>query len=286
MPTVSGTVPPEIAPAPAAVSKVSTNPPAPVAPPAPPTSIPTAPPYADKLSEPKSGRAMQYAVALGILAVAAILSGILMNRDTAKPAAEPDATESATQPAASGQSGSQQTYAPPPSPSAPVRPKPAESAPAPKPAETSADAASSEPLPKPGNEATFQVTTQPAGAEVTFDNNSASPCKSPCSVSLPKGRHSLLARLAGHRDSLRIFEIPRDTGMIIDLVPMSGTLQITSTPPGLVVQVDGKESGKTPVTIKLSAGAHKVVVLKEGQTREFNVQIRDESMSAQHIDWP
>jgi hypothetical protein len=257
---------------------------------APGVATPVAPPYADKLSEPKSGSGMRWAATVGVLAVAGTIGAILWNREPSKPLAEETGEPAKPVPSTPAPQSGSVAQPPKDGPASDLRPyePPPTTVPKPKPPDTVSRPAP--PAPEPDEPAPsalipFQVTTQPPGAEVTFDNDSANPCKSPCTVNLPKGRHSLLARLPGHRDSLRIFEIPHDTGLIIDMIPMTGMLQITSTPPGLLVQVDGKDQGKTPLTLKLSAGVHKVLVSKDGQTREFTVRIRDEGMSSQHIDW-
>jgi len=44
------------------------------------------------------------------------------------------------------------------------------------------------------------------------------------------------------------------------LIPVYGTLGVTSKPAGAVVLVDGKERGRTPVTLKLGSGEHELLV--------------------------
>jgi hypothetical protein len=233
---------------------------------------------------------MRYAVMLGVLAVAAVIGGILWTRTPSTPA-QPEAPQSESTPSpdvakpkpSSEQQPGQNPYTPPPAPKQQSQPKP----PPQQQQQQQQQPVPTPPQPAPNTSAIpFQVTTNPAGAEVTIDNDAAQSCKSPCSLTLPKGRHSLSAKLPGHRDSLRIFEVPRDPGIIVDLSPMMGSLQITSNPPGLTVLIDGKEApSKTPVSIRLNAGLHKIQMVKEGVTREFTVQIKDEAISSQHIDW-
>ena len=72
-------------------------------------------------------------------------------------------------------------------------------------------------------EGTFQLTTSPAGATATFDTSGIE-CTTPCNLTLPAGRHTFVLRHAGYRETQRIITIPNDTGLIVELVPMTGTL--------------------------------------------------------------
>jgi len=135
-------------------------------------------------------------------------------------------------------------------------------------------------------EGTFKLTTSPAGAKVIFDSDPATECTSPCVVTLPAGRHSFVARHSGYRDSQRIIEIPRDTGMITDLLAMTGILNLVSTPPGLTVFIDGQEqSRKTPLSLTLPVGEHRVQVVKGADRQEFAVDIRDGALNSKSIEW-
>jgi serine/threonine protein kinase len=135
-------------------------------------------------------------------------------------------------------------------------------------------------------ETDFQVTTSPAGANVVFDGDSSTKCKSPCSAALSNGRHTFLVQHAGYRDEHRIIEVPRDAGLIIDLSKLIGSLSLITSPAGLTVIVDGKEqSQKTPAHLTLAAGSHHVQVLKGADKREFTVDIRDGLLSSKFIEW-
>jgi serine/threonine protein kinase len=140
--------------------------------------------------------------------------------------------------------------------------------------------------PKPASESDFQITTSPAGANVTFDGDSSTKCKSPCTVSLSAGRHTFVVQRAGYRDQHRIIEIPRDAGLIVDLAKQMGSLSLITNPPGLTVLIDGKEQAqKTPANLSLSVGAHHVQVMKGTEKQEFTVDIRDGALSSKVIEW-
>ncbi len=139
---------------------------------------------------------------------------------------------------------------------------------------------------KPAAESDFQVTTSPAGANVTFDSDPATRCKSPCNITLTPGRHTFVAQHAGYRDQHRIIEVPRDAGVIVDLPKQAGSLSLITKPPGLTVIVDGKEQPqKTPANLSLSVGSHHVEVMKGTDKQEFTVEIRDGLLSSKFLEW-
>ncbi len=140
--------------------------------------------------------------------------------------------------------------------------------------------------PPPDPEAAFQLTTSPAGANVVFDGNDALKCTSPCNLTLSTGRHTFLVRHAGYQDAQKIIDIPRDTGLIVDLVRLTGTLSLITNPPGLTVVIDGQEQArKTPASLTLPAGEHRVQVIKGSDKQEFVVDIRDGLLSSKFIEW-
>jgi hypothetical protein len=68
---------------------------------------------------------------------------------------------------------------------------------------------------------------------------------------------------------------------------MSGTLSLSSTPPGLIVAIDGKEQArKTPLSINLPVGRHRVDFIKGNDRQTVTVDIQDGEISTKSIDWP
>jgi serine/threonine-protein kinase len=164
----------------------------------------------------------------------------------------------------------------------PAAPPPAPVDPTPRPDVAARRAAT----PKPAAESDFEVTTTPAGANVVFDGDPSTKCKSPCTVSLAAGRHTFVVQHAGYRDQHRIVEVPRDAGMIVDLAKQVGSLSLITNPSGLTVLVDGKvQPQKTPAHLTLSVGAHHVEVLKGEEKQEFTIDIRDGLLSSKFIEW-
>ncbi|HLH41449.1 MAG TPA: protein kinase [Bryobacteraceae bacterium] len=204
-----------------------------------------------------------------------------------------------------------QSVAPPPAASTPL-PKPAmpepqaeqksqaqdetkaEPPPAAEPVErplASAEARAANRTPAPGeadlpSQGSFHLTTTPEGSVALFDHNSALSCTSPCSITLPAGRHTFVVRRAGYRDAQRIIDIPRDTGLIVNLEKMEGVLSVTSNPPGLPVSIDGQlELRKTPASFALAPGPHRVEVTKGADKQAFVVEIHDGSTVSRAVDW-
>jgi serine/threonine protein kinase len=145
--------------------------------------------------------------------------------------------------------------------------------------------AASPKLPPAPKESGFQLTTAPVGATAVFDNN-GQPCTTPCNLTLPVGRHTIELRHAGYRETLKIIEVPRDPGLIVDLQPLEGTFSLATTPPGLKVLIDGKENAKkTPLRVMLPAGPHQIVVVNGTEQRDFAVEIKDDQITAQTVSW-
>jgi hypothetical protein len=135
-------------------------------------------------------------------------------------------------------------------------------------------------------EASFQLTTMPTGAEAVFDGNTELHCTTPCTLNLPMGRHTLVLTSKGFRDAQRVFNLPSDPGLIVNLEPTMGTLSLVTTPAGLTVIIDGQEQArKTPADFSLSVGDHRVQVVRGAEKQEFTAPIRDNVVSQKSIEW-
>jgi serine/threonine protein kinase len=143
-----------------------------------------------------------------------------------------------------------------------------------------------DPAPTAPAEGAFQLTATPAGSKAIFDHNSELSCTSPCNITLPAGRHTFQVTRAGYRDAQRIIEIPRDTGLIVNLEKMEGMLSISSNPSGLPVFIDGQEqTQKTPARFTLPPGPHHVDVAKGSDKQSFSVDIHDGGTVSRSVDW-
>ncbi|MGA2877574.1 MAG: serine/threonine-protein kinase [Bryobacteraceae bacterium] len=140
--------------------------------------------------------------------------------------------------------------------------------------------------PKPGVGQSVQFLTEPPGAQVTVDGNSSLACKTPCMLPLSGGRHALTVQLAGYRPYPRVFNVPQDGDLFLRLSKASGTLSITSEPPGATIEVDGVPEGKrTPAVFNLAPGMYHVKVARSGAFIDFDVQLRDGEFINKRVDF-
>jgi serine/threonine-protein kinase len=230
----------------------------------------------------KPGGALRKAVLAAAL-VAAVGVGFFVVRQ--KPASPPEPAPAPTvgaEPAdMAGGAPPSGVAVPPPGP----EPLPASNGVSPAATPSSNPVATGKAAPAP-TEASFTLTTTPAGAEGVIDGNGDQKCTSPCSVVLSLGRHTLVVRKDGYRDVQRIFVLPNDPGLILNLEQLTGTLMMMSNPPGLTIVIDGQEqTRKTPANITLPVGQHRVQILKGSEKQEFAVDIRDGVISQKSIEW-
>ncbi len=141
-------------------------------------------------------------------------------------------------------------------------------------------------VPPGPTEASFELTTMPAGADAVFDGNAELHCTTPCTLNLPMGRHTLVVNSKGFREAQRVFNLPSEPGLIIALDATMGTLSLVTKPAGLTVIIDGQEQArKTPADFLLSVGEHHVQVLRGADKQEFTSLIRDNVVSQKSIEW-
>jgi serine/threonine protein kinase len=278
-----------------------------IPPPLPPPATEPEPPLQPKMAEPPvweprrrlgeepshTGRNLFLALA-GFAAVAGVLlfsyqryqSSLLSQPASSAQAAQqqattPPNTAPAPTPDTTPDTKSGTTPAPDPSSGATAGP----ATPAPEPVVSAA-------VPKKGPEAlpaptdgVFQITATPTGATAVFDGDPALKCAPPCSMTLPAGRHTFVVQFAGYRDAYRIIDIPRDTGLIVNLERMSGMLTVSTEPSGLTIVIDGKEQPrKSPATFNLPPGQHTVEIVKGSDRHPLSVDIRDGSTIERHVD--
>jgi serine/threonine protein kinase len=168
--------------------------------------------------------------------------------------------------------------------------KPAESAPSePTPPTTPRREVSTLPPPivvKPGADKTVQFLTDPSGAKVTVDDNPALTCKAPCMLQLPAGRHALNVQLPGFRSYPRVFNVPQDGDIFLQLSKASGTLSVTSNPPGATIEINNEmQSKRTPALFTLPPGTYHVRVARNGAFLDFDAEIRDQAVVVKNVSF-
>jgi hypothetical protein len=115
------------------------------------------------------------------------------------------------------------------------------------------------------------LLTDPAGAHVVIDGGVS--CTSPCTLSLPPGRHTLAVQADGYDIARRIFNVPGDTSLYIQLAHDTGDVVLTSVPTGADILVDGHQAGRTPITLHLSIGTHRISWVQGQNQHEETIEV-------------
>lgn len=115
------------------------------------------------------------------------------------------------------------------------------------------------------------VTSNPAGAKATLDDNFMQSCQTPCTLRAGYGRHRVMISLAGFISEIRDVAVE---GNAVDIPPVTlrqpnGNVMVTSNPTGALVLVDGRiVPQRTPANLSLTPGDHVVAVERNGQRIE------------------
>jgi serine/threonine-protein kinase len=288
LPTMVDTLPPPPVPGP---GPAPTPPPPP--PPAPPVAVaPQAPParhhrsrYGDEAARPR--RAGWLGTLAALLLGAGIVGGVFygtakyLERSNA-PAPPVEAANSRVEkkppaPSAPAPAPSVESQPPKPSPMSPAGAveAPREEAPATK-AATAPAAVRQEDSAEPSEQVVL-IRSTPQGARVIVDERPDWGCTTPCSMTLPHGRHSLNAVLQGHHATKRVFELPQQSQLYLSLARSGGTLMVKTTPPGATIQINGRaRPERTPAMIPLDPGRYKLTVSLAGyKDDDQDIQVRE-----------
>lgn len=123
--------------------------------------------------------------------------------------------------------------------------------------------------------AEVSIDSDPPGAEILVDGEPAG--ITPAIVEVMEGEHQLILQLPGFADWQRDLAVeaslPQDLGTIA-LLPAGALLELSSTPGGANVTVDGEFRGQTPLTLDISPDRdHRLAVFKPGY-RRYNATLR------------
>ena len=158
-------------------------------------------------------------------------------------------------------------------------------APSPPPARVRSVPAASMP-PKAETEQQVQFVTEPIGARLTVDGNSELSCKAPCFLQLSPGRHSLNVSLDGYRPFPKIFNVPEQRDIFLQLTKASGTLRVTTIPDGATILVNGEsQPQRTPALFNLPPGNYRIRVSRNGQAYDFDVVLHDGDFVTKSVNW-
>jgi len=121
------------------------------------------------------------------------------------------------------------------------------------------------------------VNTNPPGAKVVVDNDLAQFCQTPCMIHAPSGIHHLTLSQAGYENEYREIRVG-DTAQDLPTVTLrkpSGTLMLSTSPPGASVRVNGELVPQiTPAQIVLPPGSYSITVEKGGKSQTQKVDIQ------------
>jgi serine/threonine-protein kinase len=121
-----------------------------------------------------------------------------------------------------------------------------------------------------------RLVTNPPGAFIVIDGRSELSCVSPCTLTLPRGRHSLAATKEGYRRTLRILEVPETDNVFLNLDRTSGTVVVRSEPRGASIYVDGRlRPEQTPAVLTLPTGPHSIEIVRNGSRETHQVTVQE-----------
>lgn len=130
----------------------------------------------------------------------------------------------------------------------------------------------------------IQVTSNPSGAEIIFDDQQNSAWTTPFTFQhVSKGRHTLEVRKSGHVPERRIVLLLGNESQRVSVVlaVAAGMLKVTTMPGGASIYVDGELKREvTPASLKIPAGARRLLLRKEGyRDVEQVIEIEDNSIT-------
>ena len=203
----------------------------------------------------------------------------------AKPSPMPAAPE--TKPPDTQAAAPAQTVPAQPAPEKPAAQPPEKSAVQPPPEKAAPKAASTappqprtRPAPRPAPPSAQPVTviSSPGGATATLDGRPDMACTTPCSLNAMPGRHMIAITMPGYQVEHREVDVgtgPLEMPAVLLRAP-SGTLLLSSDPPGASIFVNGQKQARTTNTqLTLAPGTYRITVERNGQQNTSSVDIRN-----------
>ncbi len=145
-----------------------------------------------------------------------------------------------------------------------------------------------EPAPRgAGIEHTYalQVVTNPPGAASMIDNDATKTCRTPCSMTLPSGRHTVAVDLPGYRRELRIIELMSPREIFINMTRNTGIVRVGSKPPGAQIMINNQlRRETTPASFMLPVGKYRISVIKDGRRADQDIDVREGSVLTYELD--
>jgi type II secretory pathway predicted ATPase ExeA len=143
------------------------------------------------------------------------------------------------------------------------------------------------PPPTPGQ---LAVTSNVRGATVTVDGRSDPNWATPLTLkNLSPGVHSISVSKDGYKAANQsvTVEAGGEASINATLTPPRGEIDISTSPPGAEVLIDGKSYGPGPVRAQVEAGQHTFLVRQAGrEPAEGKLEVQDQSVIQRTIDLP
>ena len=121
---------------------------------------------------------------------------------------------------------------------------------------------------RPGKTSKVTIETDPPGAKVYFGlKEDGEICTTPCTVEAPIGETPIIVEAANHLPLIENLVVPRrgrPAKVRYTLAPAVGTL-IVGGGKGATIKIDDEDKGKAPGVEGVGAGAHHIVVEKNGK---------------------
>jgi hypothetical protein len=122
------------------------------------------------------------------------------------------------------------------------------------------------------------VSTNPPGAKAVLDDDLSQACHTPCLVHAAPGIHHLTISQAGYENEYREIHVG-DTAQDVPPITLrkpTGTLMLTTIPPGANIRVNGEPITQvTPAQITLAPGTYSITVEKAGKSQTQRVEMQE-----------
>ena len=113
------------------------------------------------------------------------------------------------------------------------------------------------------------ISSIPSGAELTLNGQYVGP--TPYTATLPFGKYEFVLKKESHRNYSGEVILDSDVkGINAKMVPICGSLEITTQPEGAFVQIDGTQFGTTPFIMDtILVGSHQLKIEMKGYENEI-----------------
>ena len=116
------------------------------------------------------------------------------------------------------------------------------------------------------------IDSTPEGAQLEIDGRTDPNWVTPYTLAgLPPGQHTVTVSKSGFASDTRSVDVvsANKALLVVHLISLNATMNVTSNPPGASIYVDGKDTQKvTPALITIEKGTHTVLVRKQGYLDE------------------